>query len=167
MINRITRCAIFTSLAIVISTLEFYIPLQSVIPIPGIKLGLSNCIILFLLCKNNFKSAMVVMFCKCAVVSLLFSGPLSFVYSVSGGILSVLVMTLLLKYNNIFSVYGVSVAGAVSHSIAQTVVASVLLKSPYVLKYLVLLLPVSIFTGLIIGAVSNEMCKRIKFKVEL
>ena len=49
MIAKTAKCGVFAALAIIVSTLERFIPLQAVVPVPGIKLGLANCVILFVL----------------------------------------------------------------------------------------------------------------------
>ncbi len=162
MIRKLTKCAIFAALAIVVSTLEMFIPIQSIIPVPGIKLGLSNCIVLFIMYTVDFKSAITVSICKCIVVSILFSGPVSLVYSLSGALTSAIIMKQLIKFNKFFSIFGVSVAGSAAHCFAQTAVAALILGSVYVLKYLTLLLPVSIATGIIVGLIAEIMIKRIK-----
>lgn len=162
MIKKVTTCGVLTSLAIVISTLERFIPLESVIPIPGIKLGFSNIIILLILLKLGFRYALPSVICKCAVVSFLFSGISSFIYSLFGGILSILGMFILLKFDRCFSVCGVSIAGAALHNVGQILAASIMLQSSYVFAYLAMLLFVSIITGTVTGLITDVLNTRIK-----
>ena len=161
MIKKISYCGLLSALAIVISTLERFIPINAIIPIPGIKLGISNCILIYVLYKFGFGYSFAVMFIKCAVSSLLFSGPTSFVYAFTGGLLAITAMYLLAKCN-CFSVYGVSVAGAAFHNFGQITAAAVMLGSVLVYKYLSILLFISVFTGLLTASMANIILKKTK-----
>ena len=162
MTKKIVSCGLLSALAIVVSTLERFIPLQSVIPLPGIKLGLSNCIILLALVYYGLPYALGVMTVKCAVVSLLFSGLTSFVYSFFGGLLATLGMFLLLRFKDRFSLIGVSVFGAALHSTGQISAAALMLGSAYIFGYLPLLLFASVVTGCITGTVCIIINERVK-----
>ncbi len=161
MSKKIVTCGILSALAIIISSLERFIPLQSFIPLPGIKLGLSNCIILFLLLKSNPNQAFTVMSIKCIVVSMLFSGFSSFLYSYAGGLLSFFVMYLLSK-NKYFTIYGISIAGAACHNIGQIAIASLLMQNEKIFIYLSPLILVSIFTGIIVALITIKLIERVK-----
>ncbi len=163
MTRKIITCGILSSVAIVVSSLERFIPIGTLIPLPGVKLGIANCIILFSLIKLDFKCSFAVMFCKNLIVSLLFSNPVAFVYSLFGGLFSLIGMYFLLKYKRLFSLLGVSIAGASLFNIGQIVAASLLLKSAYIFKYLVFLLPLSIVTGILVGLITTVLIKNIKF----
>lgn len=165
MIKKITVCGIFTALSIVISLLERFVPLQAIILLPGVKLGLSNCIILYSLYVLGFNCSFSVMLCKCAIVSFLFTGFTSFIYSFFGGILALAGMVLLIKCNKTFSVYGVSVFGAALHSTGQIVAASVMLDSLHVYSYLGLLLIVSLFTGFVVGVITDILNRRVRLSI--
>lgn len=162
MIKKVVSCGVFASVAIVVSLLERFVPLQAIIPLPGLKLGLANCIILLVLLKADFKSAFSVLICKSLIVSLLFSGLTSFVYSFVGGVLSLFGMYLLSKFKKHFSLVGVSVAGAALFNFGQIVAASIILGSVYVFSYLPLLLIASIFTGTIIGIITYILNRNIR-----
>lgn len=157
-------CGLLAAVAIVVSSLEHFIPLQAFIPLPGIKLGIANCVILFTLIKLDFKSALAVLMCKSLIVSLLFTGMTAFVYSFIGGILSLIGMYYSLKCTVFFSVGGVSVVGAALFNIGQVVVASFLLGSLHIYKYLPFLLFASIVTGLITGILTWVADKNINIR---
>lgn len=161
MTKKISICGMLASLAIAISTLERFVPVSSVINVPGIKLGLSNCIILLVLIKFGFLYSFSVMSIKCLITSMLFTGFTSFVYSFFGGLLSITVMFILLKCSKV-SIYGTSVGGAAFHSVGQIIAASVMLGNIYVFKYLGVLLIVSVFTGLITGLIDDLVLKKFK-----
>ncbi len=163
MIKKILICGILSAVAIVVSTLERFVPLQALIPLPGLKLGIANCIILFSLVKLDFKCSCAIMICKNTVVSLLFSNPVSFLYSMCGGLMSVLGMNFLLKANRLFSVIGISIGGAALFNIGQVIAASLVLNTIYIFKYLVFLLPISIITGFLTGLITIILLQNTKF----
>lgn len=164
MTKKIITCGILSAVAIVVSSLERFVPIQAIIPLPALKLGIANCIILFSLIKLDLKSAFSIMLCKNLIVSFLFSNPISFVYSFFGGILSLLGMYYLLKAKRMFSIIGVSVGGAALFNIGQIIAASVLLDSIYIYKYLAVLLPVSVITGVLTGIISIVLVKNLTFR---
>ena len=164
MMRKIVVCGILSSVAIVVSSLERFVPIAALIPLPGLKLGVANCIILFSLIKLDFKYSFTVMLCKNVVVSLLFSNPIMFIYSLFGGLFSIIAMKLTLKNEKMFSIVGVSIAGAAFFNIGQIVAASILLKNLYIYKYLVFLLPASIVTGILIGLITSILIKNVRFR---
>lgn len=161
MIKKISYCGLLASLAIVISALEHLVPLTAYIPLPGIKLGLSNCILIYVLYKFGFAYSFSVMFVKCFVSSMLFSGLTSFVYAFTGGLFAVTVMYFISKSKH-FSVYGVSVAGAAFHNFGQITAAAAMLGSTMIYKYLPVLLFISVFTGLLTGSIADIIFKKTK-----
>ena len=48
-VSQMTLCAILISMALVLSYMERFIPLQMIVPLPGIKLGLANVVTLMAL----------------------------------------------------------------------------------------------------------------------
>lgn len=162
MTDKIVRCGLFSALAIVVSALERFIPLQAIIPLPGIKLGLSNCIVLLVMVLLGLPYAVSVAAVKCAVVSLLFSGLTSFVYAFIGSVLAIAGMYTLLRFKNKFTLIGVSVFGAALHNTGQILAASIMLGSVYVFEYLPFLLIASAVTGSVTGIVCELIKKRVK-----
>ena len=159
--KKFALCGMLSAVAIVISSLERFVPLQVVIPLPGLKLGLANCILILALYWLDLKSALAILLSKCIVVCLLFSGFSSFVYSLVGGLLAVLVMWFLKRFKNMFSVYGISIAGASLFNFGQITVAAIMLGSIYIYGYLPYLLLASVFTGIVTGLISAIIIKNI------
>ncbi len=149
--KKISLIGILTALAVVLAVLEQYIPIHSLLPLPGIKLGIANVVTLTALKKLDFKSVLAILLVRCSLVALLFGTPISFAMSLSGGVLSLCVMWLLLRRGNWFSIYGVSITGAAVHNIGQVICASLVLKSVYVFGYLPILLLSAFLTGALIG----------------
>ena len=147
---------VLTALAIILSYVEVLIPIP--IPIVGFKLGLSNIISVFLLYKKGFKPAFLILICRIVVINILFGSVSGFLFSISGGIVSLIFMFILKKPDK-FSVVGVSAVGGVVHNIAQIMVAAVYLSSRAVFGYAPLLLIVGIVSGAVIGIVATLMLR--------
>ena len=67
---------------------------------------------------------------------------------------------LLLKKTKKFSVYGVSVAGGVSHNIGQILVAIVVLNNKLIMYYLPFLLIAGVVAGIATGMLGGILIKR-------
>ena len=154
----LTTMAILTALALALSWLERMIPLEMLIPLPGVKLGLANTVTLFALYQLNLPAALMILVARC-LLNALFSGNMTaLAFSLTGGILSMLVMVLARKSRHL-SVYGVSVLGAAAHNCGQILIASVLMNSPYIVGYLPYLLLIGTVCGVATGAVASGVLR--------
>jgi len=149
---------VFTALALIFSYVETLIPIH--LGIPGVKLGLANLIIVITLYKMGTKEAYILSIVRVVLAGFIFGNMFSILYSMSGGLLSLSVMTLLHKTDK-FSVMGVSIAGGVFHNIGQLLMAAIVLDSLSITYYLPVLLISGILTGFVIGFIANEMLKRL------
>jgi heptaprenyl diphosphate synthase len=109
----ITRLSILLTVALVLGYFENLIPLNA--SIPGVKLGLSNTVLLYAIYMINDKSAFVLMILKVALSGMLFASVSGAIYSFAGGLLS-LIMMLIFKRIPDVSIIGVSIIGAVFHN---------------------------------------------------
>ncbi len=157
--NRAAYFGVFTALALIFSYVETLIPVS--FGIPGVKLGLANLLTVIMLYKRNAKEALLLSVVRIVLSGFMFTGMSVILYSLAGGLLSLLVMTLL-KRTGAFSVVGVSIAGGVSHNIGQLLVAMAVVQTYQVGYYLPVLLIAGVITGLLIGIVSGEVLKRLK-----
>ena len=154
--KKVALCAVLTAMAFALSFLESFIPVSAFIPIPGIKLGLSNIVIMFSLCYLDTKSSVLILLLKNVLVTFLFSNPISFVFSICGGLLSLFVMKIMfLKYNVYFSLFGISICGAVFHNIGQLAAASIVMKTSAVFSYSGILLVSAVFMGFFTAFLSS------------
>ena len=156
--TKIAYFGVFTALALILSYVETFIPIT--FGIPGIKLGLPNLIIVVALYRLANLETLLISITRIMLAGLLFSGLFAILFGLSGGVISLFVMASL-KRTDRFSVMGVSVAGGVSHNMAQLAIAMVVLETTYILYYLPLLLISGVVAGLLIGIVSNEIIKKI------
>ena len=128
--------------------------------IPGINRGLSNIVVLLCLYEGTAKEAFGIALVRIVLTGLTFGNFSTMAYSLAGGIFSFLVM-FLLKKSNVFSVYGVSIAGGVSHNIGQIAVAVLVLQTGLLMYYLPFLLVAGCVAGACIGFVGGILVKRL------
>lgn len=152
--QRLARAALLTALALGLSWMERFIPLQLLVPLPGIKLGLANLVTLFALYFLGGRMALAILCVRCLLGSLFGGGVTAFCFSITGGLLALAVMAAARRLP-VLSVYGVSILGAAAHHVGQILVAVALLRSGYVVAYLPFLLLVAIATGFLTGAISS------------
>ena len=145
---------LMTALAMIFSYIEFLIPIS--IGIPGIKLGLANIVTVVALYILKPHEAFLINLVRIMLCGLLFGNSMSLIYSLSGGILSFVIMLLLKKING-FSVYGVSIAGGVTHNIGQILAAMAVLENVMIAYYLPVLLIAGAATGFLIGFLSSRI----------
>lgn len=159
MSKRVAKCGLLIALAMVFSYVEVLIPFN--FGIPGIKLGLANLIVVVGFYSMKTTDVIAVSIVRIFLSGLLFGNLMSILYSLSGGILSIIVM-LLLKRLHRFSIVGVSIAGGVFHNIGQIIVAMLILENFAVAVYLPPLLIAGTITGMLIGTLAMRMLPVIK-----
>ena len=159
--KRLTVCAILIALALALSYTERFIPLQMVIPLPGVKLGLANIVTLIALYLLGPKAAFGILIPRCIFGAVFGGGITGLMFSLTGGILAMVVMALARKIP-IFSIYGVSILGAAAHNIGQILAAMVLMNSIYIGAYLPYLLVVALFTGFATGTAGAGVLRALK-----
>lgn len=157
--KKIALLGITVSVAIILSYIEAMIP--SFIQIPGVKIGLANIAILFILYKFDFTSALIVSSVRIFTVFFIFGGLLPMLYSIAGASLSLAIMYVLKRFSP-FSEIGVSVAGGVAHNLAQITVAIFMFSTDSLIYYLPVLLLSGTISGILIGIVSGVLIKKIK-----
>ena len=158
MAKRITKDAILTALALVIFVVEAQIP--PLAPIPGIKLGIANLVVIIALYYLGAGYAFTINLIRVSVAGLLFNGLFGFCYSMAGALLSFGAM-LLAKRTGLFSVTGVSICGGVFHNLGQILVAAFLISSLKIFAYFPVLIISGLISGTVIGIVSHLILKRL------
>ena len=154
--NKITLLSLFCAIAMIMSYIEALIPL----PLPfGIKVGLPNVIIVFILYRFGAKAAIAVSFVRVILVSLLFGNAISLAYSVAGAILSLILM-IILKSTNCFTTIGVSVAGGIFHNTGQIIVACILMNTIEISSIIPLLAITGTVAGVLVGICGHLLIKK-------
>lgn len=159
--RRVARYALLTALAMVLSWLESQVPLS--VAAPGVKLGLTNLVVVFALYRMSARDAAVISLIRVVLVSFTFGNAYSFAYSLAGAALSLAVMTLL-KNTGRFSILGISVAGGVCHNIGQILVAIAVVGTGRLAWYLPALLLSGTVAGICIGAAGGIITSRIRLE---
>lgn len=159
--KRLTLCAMLIALALALSYTERFIPLQLVVPLPGVKLGLANIVTLIALYLLGPKYAFAILIPRCIFGAVFGGGITGLLFSLTGGILAMATMSLTRKLP-LFSIYGVSILGAAAHNIGQILAAMLLMNSYYIGAYLPYLLVVALFTGFATGAAGAGVLRALK-----
>ena len=157
--RRLTALALTVSFALILSFIESKIP--AFVAIPGVKVGLANIAVIFTLYKFGTGEAITVSVMRVLLVSMLFGSPVSLIYSISGAVMSLLVMIVLKKLTPLTEI-SVSVVGGVVHNVAQIGVASLMLETNVVTYYLPFLLLSGTVAGIAVGVISAILIKKIK-----
>ena len=156
-LRKMTALSLLFALAMIFSFVESRLP--TFIPIPGVKLGLCNVVVIFTLFTLGAPSAICVSLLRVILSSVLFGNAAAFFYSLAGAILSLGTM-ILLRRLHFFSALGISVVGGVSHNIGQLLMAWLILGTGGVMYYLPVLLIAGSIAGALIGLLSAYLCKR-------
>lgn len=152
---------IFLALALICSYIETLIPFH--IGIPGVKLGLTNIVIVWALYLLGTKEALAISVMRIVLSGMMFGNVFSIAYSLAGGLLSFIVMVLLKKTGR-FKCISVSIAGGIFHNIGQLLVAAAIVQNLSVFYYIPVLFISGTITGLVIGVISQELILRVKFR---
>ena len=154
----ISTVAMASTLALILSYIESLVPLS--FAVPGIKMGLANIAIVFVLYRLGEKEAIAVSLIRLFWVAVLFGSFMTFLYSLAGAALSMTVMIILKRSGN-FSAVGVSVAGGITHNAGQIIAAVLLMETAQIAYYLPVLVVSGTVTGVIIGIVSALLINKI------
>lgn len=143
---------LLAAVALIFGYVEALFPLP--LPVPGIKLGLGNIVVLFTLAGFGWRAGLAIALVKVVVSALLFGNPMVLMYSAGGAALSFAAMWVALHWSSL-SIVGVSMVGGVFHMVGQLAVVAFTF-SPYVaLVYL----PVLMISGLVTGLLTGYVCR--------
>lgn len=150
----LTKMSLLFALTIVLMLLEGALPPIATLP-PGVKLGLSNIVLMYTLFFLGTKQAFILWGLK-ALFAFLTRGLFAFFIGTTGGLFSILIMILLLglkKYNISYII--TSVFAAIAHNVGQLLAASIVLANFAVFFYL----PILIISGIIMGIITGTVLK--------
>ena len=154
--------SLLTVFALSLNFLESLIPLGSMIP--GVKIGISNIVILSVVYIYSAKEGVMCAFLKSVLITFLGGNLSSFLYSISGGVLSSMGMGILKKVKSLSPV-GVSMAGSFLHITAQITVAFFTLGSYTVFYYYPYLLSFGIISGMVNGYLVKLLLEKLEWRV--
>ncbi len=153
--KRIAFTGLIFALAIVLSMIESSLP--QIVPVPGVKMGLSNIAVMYALFFVGGKEAFAVAVLKSAFV-LVTRGVTAGFLSLLGGLLSLLIMLVLLKiFKEKISYLMLSVSGSVFHNVGQYVGISLIYTSIGLWGYI----PVLLLSGLLAGGLTATFLRMV------
>ena len=168
--HSLPQMGILLAVAVLAAYVEMMIPVDLIIP--GIKLGLANCVILFILYRAGFKPALIISILRTLIIAMLFTSPAVLIYSLSAAAVSLIVMTLLKKSEH-FTIYGISAAGGIVHNMTQLFIAGVIMlgMGAGLGRIIFFYLPVLIISGIAAGMfnafIAGILIKRIPYKEDI
>ncbi len=159
-LRQITRNGLLTAIALTIFMIEAQIP--SVVPVPGVKLGLANIITVFVIFAYTPKDALLILLVRVFLGSV-FSGQISTIlYSLAGGMLCFLAMLVMHRILSDRQIWVASVIGAVFHNIGQIIVAILVTGTIGIIVYLPVLMVSGIIAGVFTGLCTQVLYNKLK-----
>ena len=159
--KRLVFLSLLTSLAIVIYVIEAQLPV--LVPIPGVKLGLSNMVSLSTLLIFGPAASLSVLMLRIVLGSLLTGSVSAMFFSLAGGLLSNIGMIVLyVLFKKYISIWVISIIGSILHNIGQLLVAALIIQNLKIYYYLPILLASGIITGFFVGLGAHFIPKQFK-----
>lgn len=157
--RRLVLLALMLSMALMIHIVESMLP-SLVFIVPGLKLGLTNIVTLIMIYKFTVAECLLVVILRVVIGAVFGGGPSMFLFSLTGAMLSLIVMLLVKKAGFLgLSTIGVSVIGSIFFNIGQLAVAALMIKSASIFAYLPVMGTMSVLTGIFVGLVANYILK--------
>lgn len=157
-VKHLCTLALMIALAFAFSYLESLIPFN--FGIPGIKLGLSNLVVLTALYTMKTSDAFIISIVRIILAGLLFNGIFAMIYSLVGGLLSFAIMYIIKKTDK-FSPIGVSAVGGTVHNLGQIIVAGFVMNTYRIVYYFPILMFSGLITGIINGIIASIIINRL------
>ena len=152
-VKRLCILALLAAIALSVWAAEALIP--PVVPLPGVRLGLANSVLLLALYLYDRRSAVLVLAVRLSLVAALSGTLMSFLYSLAGGLFALGVLALLRDRVREKQAWMLSAYAAVAHNLGQLLAARLILGTPGLWCYL----PVLILSGLVTGSFTG-LCTR-------
>lgn len=155
----VAMCGLLVALMLVLGFVESLLPVAA--GVPGIKLGLSNGVLIFAVYMLDIPTAFVLMVLKVVLSGLMFGGVNAMMYAFAGGLLSMAAMALLSRIKGAHPIT-VSMAGGVAHNVGQVALAMLILQTPSLLYYMAVLMIAGLITGAVTGVAATLVMKHLK-----
>lgn len=158
--KRVAVCGLLLSMMLILGWVEHLIPLNAAIP--GIKLGLSNSVLVFAVYMLDIPTAYILMAMKVVLSCAFFGSPASMmIYGFSGGLLSLTGMVLLSRVKGMHCVT-ISMVGGALHNVGQVLAAMVMLGTANLAYYMAVLMLVGLLVGMLTGISANLVMKHMR-----
>lgn len=157
--KNVATYGMLVALAFILSYIENVFPIP--VPIPGIKIGLANLVVLVALYTMGVKQAFLLSILRIVLVGFSFGSLSTMLFSLAGGILSWGLMVGAKKCKQ-FSMTGVSIVGGIGHNIGQILVAMWVVDTSAVIYYLPILMVSGVVAGLAVGILGGLVVSKLK-----
>lgn len=160
---RVAVGGLLVTLMLILGYVESLLQPLVPVPVPGIKLGLSNGVLLFGLYLMDIPTTVIMMLLKVGLSGLLFGSPMTMLFALCGGVLSLVGMIPLSRVRGV-NVITVSMVGAVLHNAGQILAAMMVMtevSAGILLRYLAVLMAIALVTGAATGVLARIIIDRL------
>ncbi len=159
--RKISIMGLFVAMALALNLIERMFPVP--FGVPGAKLGLANIVTIASLMVFGYRDTFLILISRIVLGAVFGGGVSGFLYSVTGGILSFIMMVMLIEIaQDKVSLIGISVTGAFFHSLGQIIMAVILFQNKRLFGYLPMMLIASILSGVFVGFVGERFKSYLK-----
>lgn len=157
-IKKLSRMGLLTAIALILFTVEAQIP--PLVPIPGVKIGLSNIVTVFAVFSLGAGEGCAILFCRIFLGAVFAGNFATIFYSAAGGLLSILTAIGLKKILTAKQIWVAGCLGAVAHSLGQMAAAIWISGTPSLAIYLPVMCAIGLVTGLFTGLCAQFLVNR-------
>ena len=154
-IRKLTELSLLLGLSLILFTVEAAAP---PIPVPGVKVGLSQLVTLFALFRYGWREAASLLLARIFLSAIFGGGMAALLFSLSGGMLSLLAMAIGKRFGG--RIIPVSLTGAVFHNAGQLLAAVYVTGTWAVLAYGPVLFLAALLAGFFIGVIGRGILVR-------
>lgn len=159
--KRIAYIGVFAALSAITFIIENLLP---PLFIPGAKLGLSNVFIMLCLALYSLPEAALLLAAKC-LISALFSGAISLVYSAAAGAVSLIITYIFIRFlSKRVSLLATASASAIVHNLVQLGVFALVTGAKEVFFYAPHLAIIGLLSGIATGLIAYLLLKSFHFQ---
>ncbi len=157
--KKLTFMALLLAIALTLFVVEAHLP--PIVPVQGVKLGLANIVTLLAIVWLGRREAAVLLIMRIVLGSIFTGQAVSFIYSLCGGLLCLLVMCAAFGFMGTRRLWVISVFGAIAHNIGQIGAAVFMTSTWRIVYYLPVLLISAVLTGTFTGLTAQLLTKYI------
>lgn len=152
-VKKLTYMAMLTAISMIVFLIEAQIPLP--FAIPGVKLGIANVITLYAIWTLGWKEAGAILIIRIFLGNVVAGNVMAMAYSLAGGLLCWIIMSLLKPVMKRSQIWIMSVLGAIGHNAGQLAVAMAISGTAAMAWYGPVLLVAGIITGFFTGQLTQ------------
>lgn len=156
----ITHMALLTAIALILFLVEAQIPAP--VPIPGVKVGLSNIVTVYAVFALGPWQALAILTARVVLGSIFAGQMMALAYAAAGGLLSLAGMVLLRRVLTARQIWVASIIGSLLHNTGQMAVAICITGTPSLLLYYPVLLLSGLAAGLFTGLCAQALLHRLR-----